>query len=281
MSVVNYDDYKNLLAIQQAGDLNPAQRTDLKDSQDYYNANPSAAGDSGSDPALQLIQQTIDSYTKQMNDYNSKLSAYDKANPFNFDDMLAKEEQNVSNRISPYYDQVMGDFLHGVNITKQRSLEDANNLATELQADSDAYVGQAKQTLGTTLQQTGEQFADAGSYDSGARGRAQGIAKANTAYDIGQNQRQTAYNILTQATLPTQRLINVDIPYETAIEQRDINQQKAYNIQAQAYPQVTNDYSQWQYNRQQAAGNPPGVNPVTWQSAVSGLLPGVSGGSTA
>lgn len=227
-------------------------------------------------------------FTDANNEYQSGLSAYDKAHPFNFDDMLAKEVTNVTPYVSKYYTQQLGNFMQGVEMTRAHSIQDTQRQVGLLQADMDAYTGQAQAQLKTALIQAGQQYSDAGSYDSGVRMRNQGIQEANTQYDIAQNQRTANYNIQS-AQIANQRLIGQTIPYETNVENQQINRNQTSDIQNLANQNYNYDYALNQYNRQnagianigangnyQAAGALPGQSSAQTHQFLSGLLPNVT-----
>lgn len=232
---------------------------------------------STNDPAQQLIQKTIDSYNQQVNQYNANVKAYDTANPFSFDDMLAKEAANVTPSISAYYNQQLTNYLKGIDIQRRQSLDDENRIVTQLLADRDAYTGQSKAELSTALTQTGQQYSDAGSYDSGARARAQGVQAANTAYNIAQNERTANYNVASQK-YEGNLLRNVTLPYQTGVTEQNTARQQAYDIQNQASQNLTNDIGIYKYNEQQAAGSIPGQAGVSPTLSAT-LLPYVQGGA--
>ena len=248
----------------------------------------SGTGPSAQDIVAQYVKQATDTTAAAEKQYEAGVSAYDAANPFNFDDMLAKETANASPYVSAYYNQQLNDFMNGVNMTRQHSIEDTQRQVNLLQADQDAYTGQAKQQLNTALLQAGQQYSDAGSYDSGARARAQGVQEANTAYDVAQNARQSNYDIGT-ANIANQRLLGQTIPYETSIENQQIARGQSADTQNLATQNYNYDYAQNQYNRQhagvaniqangnnQAAGALPGDSSAQTSQFLSGLLPNVS-----
>lgn len=236
----------------------------------------------GSDPAqaaLDYIQKNANDIASKWTDYQSKMTAYEKANPFSLDDALAKETAASKQIIDPYYNQKLSDYMHGVQIATSRSLEDQNRMITETLADKDAYNGQAKATLDTALLNAGQQYSDAGSYDSGARARSQGVQEANTQYQTDAYNRQSNYNIATQQ-IAGNRLRNVDLPYQTAIEQRDLNKQENQDVNTMANSEAGVDKNAYYYNMYQNLGASPGQNVTDYQNELANLQTGNSYGAT-
>ena len=227
-----------------------------------------------SDP-MSAVSDMMSQYNSALASYNSKASDYYKNNPFNYDDMLKAANTEATNALSPYYTQLLNNFMAGVNFTRQTSLQDENRAVTQLQADSDAYTGQAKANLQNTLLNAGQQYSDAGSYDSGVRSRTQGINSVNTAYDLANNQRTAAYNIGTQQ-LQGERLRNVTLPLQTANENLQLTNEKTQAINQQASTDYANNVANYEYNAQKAIGAPPGEDTVAFQNQISGMLPYVN-----
>lgn len=251
-----------------------------------------SGGSSVTDQVSSYLQPYIDAFNTANTQYQQGVSAYDKSNPFSFDDMLAKETANVTPAISAYYNQQLGNYMKGINIQRQQSLDDENRTVTQLLADRDAYTGQAKAELNTALTQAGQQYSDAGSYDSGARARAQGVQEANTAYNIAQNERQANYNVATQR-YEGNLLRNVQLPYQTGVTEQNTARQQAADIAQEANINATYAQDLQKYNeanagianvqggQYQAQGAFPGQSYATTQNTLFSMLPNVPSGLTA
>lgn len=246
-----------------------------------------AAGAGGNDPAVAMQQEIENDYKTQNDAYTKALSDYEKANPFSFDDMLAKETKNAKGNISPYYDQILSNYMKGVQYLKGNTIDDEQRALTKLQADYDAYTGQNKALLDTTMTQVGQDYGNAGSYDSGARARAQGIQEENSQYNQEQAERQYQYDTQTQK-IQADRVINQQIPLQTTQEQEQIANQEAGDINTQAQQLAEYDQQKYNYLKQEAAvaGVPavgkygtantiPGLSSAQTQQTLQGLLPNV------
>ena len=86
-------------------------------------------------PADALIRQTEQAYVKQAKEYEGRLTEFEKRSPFVFDKILEAEQQKVSQRLDPYYNQTLSDFLRGIERTRTRSVEDERTLLTDSKKD--------------------------------------------------------------------------------------------------------------------------------------------------
>lgn len=252
-------------------------------------ANNALSSGGGSDPAAQLQKEITDAYNKANKQYQSGVSAYDAAHPFVMSDILAKEAKNAAGSVSPYYDQLLQNYMQGVNYTRGNTIQDEMRAVTKLQADSDAYQGQAKAMLDTALTQVGQEYGNAGGYDSGARARAQGVQEANTAYNTAQEQRQATYDIGSQQ-IQANRVLNQQIPLQLQQYQQQQQRNEATDIAATQAQNVNYDVAMNNYNRAQAgigaisangnyqsAGAFPGETSAQTQTQLQSMLPGVTG----
>lgn len=239
------------------------------------------------DPAVAMQQEITKEYNAQNADYTSALAAYNKANPFNFDDMLAKETVQAGKNISPYYQQQLDTYMKGVNYLKGNTIQDNQRALTKLQADYDAYQGQAKALLNTTMTQVGQSYGNAGGYDTGARARAQGVQEANTAYDTGNSTRQYNYDKTSQQ-IATDRELNQTIPLAVQQENQTIANGEASDVNNQAQQLTAYDQAKNNYLAQQAAvagvksegqfstaNTIPGLSSAQTQQQIQSLLPSV------
>jgi len=221
-------------------------------------------------PANILIQQSIAAYTKQLDEYNKKYNQYTSNNPFVFDEVLKEESAKVKERLDPYYTQTLGDYLQGVETQRRRSLQDERTLLSELQRNTDTYTGNERQQLEDAIDKSQQGFADAGVYDSGARLREEGRIKADSnertdEFNYNQEQRANAYKLSTERGLEDSR-------FQEGLKRRDLATDQAYQVQAQAIPEAQSRQKLYEFQRQQFAGTPPGVNPINYQNSLYGLL---------
>jgi hypothetical protein len=267
-----------------AGDINPAtgKAYAINPSSGVWDDNYFANTYGGaSQYADSTITSSVNTYGLSLDEYNKRYKEFDAANPFSFDDMLAKETAKVSERLDPYYEQTLNDYLTGVNLKKSRTLEDQRTLLTNLQADTESYQAKDKQALIDTLDRTRQGYADAGTYFSGARQRAEGSTVAGDQKNMADYLRGVDTQKNTINTTATRGL--QDINLDQSQTQRDIGTfdangnyvpgaTPAYEIKSQALSAANQDQSLWQYQKNQYLGAPPGADYSLYANENSNLL---------
>jgi hypothetical protein len=281
------------MALQQYGPPSPKPldphinpKTGVWDDNFYAQQQQANGGGSSSDPAQALQDEITKEYKAQQDQYTKGLSDYNAKNPFNFDDMLTKATATAKGNISPYYDQLLGNYLQGVSIQKGDNLASEQKFLTKSQADLDAFTGNARAMLDNTLTSVGQEYGNAGSYDSGARARAQGQQTAQEQYNEQQQQRNTGYaqqqavqqygaqtaNINLASTAQQQQYKNTEAGdvYNQA-QQLATQAQQAHNYLAQQYAvgKVTSQ------GPQSSAGVVPGMSSPQTQQFIQSMLPSV------
>lgn len=227
------------------------------------------------------ISSSINTYGLTLDEYNKRYKEFDTKNPFSFDDMLAKETAKVGERLDPYYKQTLNDYLTGINLKKSRTLEDQRTLLTNLNADVESYQAKDKQALLDTLDRTRQGYADAGTYFSGARARAEGSTIASNQKSMADYLRgtETQKNTINQ----TANRGLQDINLEQSQTQRDIGTfdangnyirgaTPAYEVKSQALSAANQDQALWQYQKNQYLGAPPGADYSLYANENSNLL---------
>lgn len=220
--------------------------------------------------ADQIIQASIDSYTKLADEYQAKVKQFDANNPFNFDKLLEEETAKVSQRLDPYYVQTISDFLQGINTKRSRGVEDERTLLTELSQDVDDYTGSAKIALDSAVERSREGYADAGLYGSGSQLRDEGQAKAaseRTVADYVRGAERQGSRIKTQTARSME-----DLALDERLGKRDIEREKSYQISSQSLSETLRRQQQREYEKAQFTGLPPGANPSQFANYSYNLL---------
>ncbi len=229
-----------------------------------------SAGGTTGNTAQQLIQASIDKYTKQTEEYTKKYKEFDVSNPFDWDKILGEERTKVTQRLEPYYTQTLNDYLQGIETKRTRSAEDERTILSEINADVDFYKGQSAQTLIDAIGKSREGYADTGLLSSGQALRGEGQL-ATTAGTNLQRYLTTAERATSKATLAGQRL-GEDLTLEERIKRRDLAQEKGYNVETGALTGRTQRLGQWQFEKGQYTGAPPGTNPLLYDQSLYGFL---------
>ncbi len=234
------------------------------------NPNYGGGGGGGSETD-DYLRSVVEGYQKQLEQYNSRFSEYTNKNPFVFDKVLAEESAKVKQRLDPYYNQVLGDFLQGTKIKTERSLEDERTLVNQLTQSTDQYNREQKDVLRNSLDKIDQGAALSNTVESGLASREQGNLLADTqqgleSYNTAQDSK------LKQAQLEGSRYRDYDIPLSEKIQKRDVGEEQRYQTQAQALGQTSQRQNQFQFARQEYAGNPAGTNPVQFQNNLYSIL---------
>lgn len=176
-------------------------------------------GNASSNPAEDFIKALSDQYQKQIDTITSKSKEFDAANPFSFDKILA--QQSAEERYNPYYNAQLSDFLKGIQ-TQSSTLQGQQNLLTELNR---VNAGQDAQKLQNAIDQTQNNYSDAGLFFSGARQRA--VGNLNVGGNLQNTAREATYN---QNLLQNQNA-QTNLANQSATGQRNIGAERTTAIQ--------------------------------------------------
>lgn len=227
-----------------------------------------------SDPVSDLLNPIIDKYTQQLENYQKKYKEYNEKNPFVFDTVLAEEKKKVGQRLDPYYEQTLSDYLKGVETKRSRSIEDERRVLGELQQDTDQFVGREKNRLLDAIERSREGYSDAGLYSSGKRFREQGQLEANTNETL--SDALTQKNRKEQDVATGRKRLEEDLTLDEKLKRRDLEKEKTYQTEMQSYTETQRRQQQNEFERQQYAGAIPGVDTGQLGTSLYKLLPGLS-----
>lgn len=141
------------------------------------------------DPLQQVNQSIQDSFQKLQNEVVAKFGQYQAGKPFRVDEVLAEKTKNAKEQIDPYYNQILGDYLTGVERKIQRGRDDTKEILGELNASTASYSKQSEDTLVSALDQANQGFADSGLFGSGAQLSAEGKLKEATGSNLADYMR--------------------------------------------------------------------------------------------
>jgi len=226
-----------------------------------------SSGGGGETETDKYLRGIVDGYQKQLQQYNSKFNEYTAKNPFVFDTVLQQETAKVKQRLDPYYNQVLGDYLQGAEVKKARSLQDERTLVSKLNQDTATYNQDQKEILKNNLDSIDQQTGG----ESGFAKRAEGNTTADTQTSLARYNTDQA-NTINQTQIAGQRERGYDIPLAEQTQKRDVTEEQAYQTQAQALTQTQQQQNQYQFARQEYAGNPAGVDPNSYQNNLYSIL---------
>ncbi len=158
-------------------------------------------GTSGGDPIENLLQAIVDPVSKALQDWNSRLTEFDKNNPFSFDEAQAKASS--AERLNPYYDATLNEFMTGIRRSSTRSVEDMTRTIGELNVDASKLSEKERLNTQEAIRSSEEGYAGAGLFFSGKRERATGLEEVQGAQTQEGIQTELGRNLATQSRLNT------------------------------------------------------------------------------
>ena len=139
------------------------------------------------DYATNFVDQIIKSQQDQINKQTSFVQQQFKDNPFAFDEALAKQSSTAE--YSPYYTEMLDDYLSGIGI-KRESLGGEKQSMQALTTSGTGTAGKATREYERAVSQAEQGFAGSGMFFSGVKQRTLGQAGVERNYDL-QGQAQT------------------------------------------------------------------------------------------
>lgn len=150
----------------------------------------SGGGSGGGSGTDSVLQNAINSVTGML---PSNLKPYEEANPFFFDEKLAKEASTAE--YSPYYSELLSDYVSTVERTKSRSTEDLKTVLSQLASGREYYLGKERRMLDKALDNTNKGYAGKGLFFSGAREKDRKEYQTEYEKDIGNYESQYQYKV--------------------------------------------------------------------------------------
>ena len=138
-------------------------------------------GSNSADPANDIIQSSIDVWTKLMEEAKTNIGKYQSQfGQFDPDKVLREKSSQISEQIDPYYDRLRGDYQLGIDRKIERGGQDLRDLLGELSAQTSSYSESAKLKLNEAVGRAREGYADSGLFESGQRLRDEGLARTTS-----------------------------------------------------------------------------------------------------
>lgn len=154
---------------------------------------------------------------------------YTEVNPFWFDEKAAEELATAE--YSPYYKELVDDYMSDVNTQTERLQGDEKKILSELNSQRDYFVQDQGVKLDRTLRGIKEGYSSAGMYFSGENRRTQQETQAD--YQSGLNDYMRQYKYKTSGTQEDTRRGLQDLTTGANRYQRDIEREKQTAISGQ------------------------------------------------
>jgi hypothetical protein len=133
----------------------------------------------------EIVNQIMQTQNAKIEEESKWLSQYTADNPFAFDEALAKE--SASAEYTPYYSELMEDYLKGVDLQKT-TIQDTRKLQGELNR---LDVGEKTRSYQRAVGQAEEGFAGQGMFFSGIKKRA--LGQGEVEQKMGMERQATSY----------------------------------------------------------------------------------------
>ena len=218
-----------------------------------------------------LLQAMVNPLQAEIESWWKRLDEYDKNNPFAFDEALAKA--SAGERLNPYYDASLNEFMTGVRRSSTRSVEDMTRTIGELNADATKLSEQERLATQEAIRSSEEGFAGAGLFFSGKRERQTGLEEVQG----GQAQEAIQTNLergMGSAARSNTR-IQEDLALQTARTNRLTEAERTTALQTDIAKQKKESALQRGLEQLQFAGKVPGANAMDQMNLENQFLSGL------
>ena len=208
----------------------------------------SSSGGSNADQYVSAIASTISTPPEE----------YLKANPFYFDEASAKEASTTE--YSPYYDEILSDYMKNIDTEKEKAQGDLGRFLSELDRQTQVYTTQNKADLNKNLDTIRQGYMGNGLSFSGFENKDLTNTITNSTNNLNdylgtnkakseQQQADTAYNINQYNT-------------QGANETRDIGREKTTAIEGGVQQRQSEALQQYLYGAKAYYGGDTGLSGV-------------------
>lgn len=204
-----------------------------------------------------IVSAFVDPIAEAIEKWRQRLEEFDKNNPFAFDEAQARASSEE--RLNPFYDAELNDFLQGIRYSRTRSFEDMNRTIGELNVDASKLSEKERFATQEAIRSSEEGFAGAGLFFSGARERATGVQ------EVGGIQREEELQTnlergIGSAQRSRQRLLE-DTALQEARQRRLIEAGRTTALETDISAKKKEAEYRRGLERLQFAGDIPGISP--------------------
>ena len=181
-----------------------------------------AAG-GGATGGSEVKYPSVEDYIKAVTELLPKPKEdYETVHPFSFDETLARLASEAE--YTPYYSELLGDYLKQVQTTRERALTDKTRALTELEAAKESYMKTEGINWQKLLKDTEQGFATRGLWWSGEREKGVGEKTELRGTALENYLRGVGYQRTGLETTATRTL--EDLAREEAQRKRDVVRQQ-------------------------------------------------------
>lgn len=218
-----------------------------------------------------LLQSMVNPLQDEIESWWKRLDEYDKSNPFAFDEALARASSEE--RLNPYFDATLNEFMTGVRASSRRSVEDMTRTIGELNVDATKLSDQERLSTQEAIRSSEEGFAGAGLFFGGKRARQTGLEEVQG----GQAQEaiQTGLERGTSTSKRSNIRLQEDLALQEARQKRITGAERVTSLETDISKQKRESALQRGLERLQFAGKIPGASPVQQMQLENELTSGL------
>jgi len=228
-------------------------------------------GSQGESFADSILKAVADPLQAEIESWWKRLDEYDKNNPFAFDEALAKASSQE--RLNPYYDATMNEFMTGIRRSSSRSVEDMTRTIGELNVDASKLSDKERLATQEAIRSSEEGYAGSGLFFSGQRQRATGLQEVQGQQTQEGIQTNLERGVAGQARGNTR--LQEDLALQQARQTRLTEAERMTSIETDIAKQKKESALQRGLERLQFAGKIPGASPANQLSLENQFMSGL------
>ena len=204
-----------------------------------------------------IISAFVDPIAEALERWRNKLDEFDKTNPFAFDEAQARASSEE--RLNPFYNAELNEFMTGIRRSRERSTEDMTRTVGELNADASKLSERERLSTQEAIRGSEEGFAGAGLFFSGKRERATGLEEVG-----GIQKQEDIQTELGRGVSASQRAnlrTTEDLALQEARQKRLIESGRTTALETDIAGQKKESAYRRGLERLQFAGDIPGTSP--------------------
>jgi hypothetical protein len=202
----------------------------------------------GSSSVDDILNNAISSFTAYL---PKSVKPYEEVNPFFFDEVLARQAAEAE--YAPYYDEMLSDYVTGVERTKSRSDSDFKRTLESLDAGKEYYMGTQRRLLDRAVKNVNEGYSGRGLFFAGAKDK--DIGEMKTEYEAEKSNYMRNYEYQKSgAELAKQRLYE-DVDLDQSKFTRDTERERKYAIEGGVLKRRSEAQEEYEAGRQKYYDN--------------------------
>ena len=219
-----------------------------------------------------IVSSIVDPVSRALDKWRARLEEFDKNNPFAFDEAQARA--SAEERLNPYYDATLNEFMTGIRRSSTRSLEDMTRTVGELNADATKLSERERLATQEAIRSSEEGFAGSGLFFSGKRARETGLKEVGGLQTQEDIQTSLGRNLVStgRTNLRTQE----DLALQEARQKRLLEAERTTSLETDIAQRKRETEYQRGLERLQFAGDIPGLSATQRMTLENEFLRGLS-----